>query len=67
MKHALKITVSKKPSAGSIASCKKLTVRQKLLKWLLGDKTKLMVIVPGDEVAELSVCDLGKEPAHETV
>ena len=67
MKHALKITVSKNPAASSIASCKKMTIRQKLLKLFLGDKTKLMVIVPGDEVAELAICDLGRETAHETV
>ena len=67
MKHALKITVSKNPAADGIASCKEMTVRQKLLKWFLGDKAKLMVIVPGDDVAELAICDLGKETADETV
>ena len=67
MKHALKITVSKNLAADGIASCKEMTVRQKLLKWFLGDKAKLMVIVPGDDVAELAICDLGKETADETV
>lgn len=65
MKHALKITVSKRPK-GAIAACKKLTVREKLLKLFLGDKAKLTVIVPGDDIAELSISE-AKEAAHETV
>ncbi len=65
MKHALRITVSK-GSKGAIAACKKLTVREKLLKLFLGDKAKLTLIVPGDDVAELSICK-AEEISHETV
>ena len=67
MKHALNITVSKKPVNGGIVACRKGSVREKLLRFLFGDKTRLTVIVPGDTVEELAISEIGTEAAHETV
>ena len=67
MKHALQINVSKKPKNGGIAAVRKVSVREKFLRFLFGDKTKLTVIVPGDSVEELAIKEIGKEAAHETV
>lgn len=38
MKHALNITVSKKPVNGGIVACRKVSVREKLLRFLLETK-----------------------------
>ena len=63
MKHRLKISVSKKPVNKGEVAWRKVSVRERFLRFLLGDKTKLTVIVPGDSVEELSI----QEVAHETV
>lgn len=60
MKHSLTISVSKKPVNGGVASCRSVSVREKLLRFLLGAPQKLTVIVPGDSVEELSIREVGE-------
>ena len=67
MKHTLQISVSKKPKNGGIVSCRKLSVMERFLRFIFGDKTRLTVIVPGDTVEELEIKEIGKEAARETV
>ena len=54
MKHALQISVSKKPVNSGIAAVRQVSVRERMLRFLFGDKAKLTVIVPGDSVEEPS-------------
>jgi hypothetical protein len=61
VKHILKISVSKEPQDGGIVGCRHITVREKLLRILLGDKRRLTVIVPGDSVKALSIVEEGGE------
>ena len=58
MKHSLKISVSKKSQMDGIVSFRNITVREKLLRFLLGSKQRVMVLVPGDSVEELSICEI---------
>lgn len=67
MKHTLQISVSKKPTNGGIVTCRRVSVRERFLRFLFGDKTRLTVIVPGDTVEELEIKEIGKETARETV
>lgn len=55
MKHNLKISVSKKPKYGGIVSCRTISVRERILRLLLGSPTKLTIVVPGDSVQSLSI------------
>ncbi|MBR1810129.1 MAG: hypothetical protein IJ766_00575 [Clostridia bacterium] len=55
MKHSVQIRVSKKPVNEGVMSCRQITVREKLLRFLLGDKAKLTVLVPGDSVQTLCI------------
>ncbi len=57
MKHKLKISVSKQPQTGGIMACKNLTVRERLLKFLFGDKRRVTVLIPGDSVGEIAICE----------
>ena len=50
MKHNLKISVSREPKAGGLVSCRTITLREKLLSRLLGNKQKVMVLIPGNSV-----------------
>lgn len=58
MEHALRISVSKKPVNGGIVACRSVSVRERLLRFLLGDKQRLTIIVPGDSVRELAVSEV---------
>lgn len=55
MKHTLQISVSKEPRNAGIAAVRQVSVREKLLRFLFGNKTKLTIIVPGDSVEELAI------------
>ena len=55
MKHALRIKVSKDRANGGLVTCRQLTVRERLLRFLLGTPTRLTVIVPGDTVDEVGI------------
>lgn len=58
MKHRLKILVSKKPLNSGVVSCRTITVRERILRYLLGVPQKLTLIVPGDTVEEVCIKEL---------
>lgn len=60
MKHKLRISVSKEPQTDGILTCKSITVRERLLRFLLGDKQRVTILVPGDRVQELAICEIMK-------
>lgn len=60
MKHNLKISVSKKPQTGGIVSCRNVSIREHILRFLLGDKQRLTILVPGDTVEEVAICEVSK-------
>ena len=64
MHHILNIKVSKERSNGGIVACRRLTVRERLLRFLLGSPVKLTVIVPGDSVDEVAIFEKGKEDRY---
>ena len=57
MKHNLKISVSKHPQSGGIVSYHNVTIRERFLRFFLGDIQKLTILVPGDTVQELAICE----------
>lgn len=57
MKHKLKISVSKEQETGGIVTCHNVTVRERLLRFLLGDKRRVTVLIPGDSVGEIAICE----------
>ena len=67
MKHALNITVSKERKTSGIMACRQLTVRERLLRFLLGNPVKLTVIVPGDSVDEVSIFEKKEADVCEVV
>ena len=67
MKHALNITVSKERQNSGIMACRQLTIRERLLRFLLGAPVKLTVIVPGDSVDEVSIYEKKGVNALETI
>lgn len=58
MKHNLKISVSKQPKAAGIIACRTIGVRERLLRFLFGEKHKITILVPGDTVEEIAICEV---------
>ena len=54
MKHNLRISVSKKPKYGGIVSCRAISVRERILRFLFGIPMRLTIVVPGDSVQSLA-------------
>ena len=59
MKHKLKISVSKEPQTGGIVTCRNISIRERLLRLLFGDKRRVTVLIPGDSVGEIAICEKG--------
>lgn len=55
MRHTLHIKVSKQRANSGVLACRQVTVREKLLRFLLGSPVKLTVLVPGDTVDEVAI------------
>lgn len=60
MKHKLKISVSKEPQTGGIVTCRNVTIRERLLRILFGYKRRVTVLIPGDSVGEIAICETEK-------
>ena len=58
MEHTLRISVSKEPADGGIVSCRNVSVRERLVRFFLGEKRSLTIIVPGGSVRELAVSEI---------
>lgn len=60
MKQKLKVSVSKQPQTTGVVTCKSRTIREKFLAFLFGDKKRITILIPGDSVDELAICDAEK-------
>ena len=58
MKHNLKICVSKEPKCGGVVACRNVSLRNKVLTWLLGPKEQVMIIVPGKSVQTVAITEI---------
>lgn len=67
MRHALKIMVSRERFNNGVFACRSVTVREKLLRFLLGSPVKLTVLVPGDSVDEVAIFETRMEVVDEAV
>lgn len=61
MKHSLNIVVDKKARNGGVVTYRKVSVRERLMRFMFGDKLRLTVIVPGDSVDELNITEKGED------
>jgi len=59
MKHNLKISVSREPKTGGVVACRNVTIRDRLLTFLLGPKQRVMILIPGDSVDTVSITEVG--------
>jgi len=58
MNHTLKIGIGKDvPPDGGIVHCRKRQVRERVLRWLLGKRLTVTILVPGDSVKTVSIVE----------
>ena len=55
MKHNLTINVSKEPKNEGVVACRTITLRERVLRKLLGNPCKVTILVPGDTVEEVAI------------
>ena len=61
MRQKLKVSVSKDPQSSGVVTCKSKSIREKFLSLLFGDKKRVTILIPGDRVDELAICETEKE------
>ena len=70
MRHNLKISVAKEaplplvPDSGGIVRCRRVALRERLLRCLLGEVHRVTIIVPGDSVQALSLQEVPEVGSH---
>lgn len=57
MKQKLKVSVSKNPQTSGVVTCRSRSIREKFLALLFGDKKRITILIPGDNVEELAICE----------
>ena len=60
MRQKLKVSVSKDPQSSGVVTCKSKSIREKFLSLLFGDKKRVTILIPGDRVDELAICETEK-------
>ena len=55
VKNQLTISVADKPRSKGVVSFKHLTVRERILRYLLGSKSQVMVIAPRQSVKQIRI------------
>lgn len=57
MKHNLKISVSKRPQTSGVVTCRNISIRERFLRFMFGSKQRLTILIPGDSVEEVAICE----------
>ncbi len=57
MRHNLEVSVFK-PADGGVVRCRKVGIRERLMKLLFGEIRRMTIIIPGDTVDALRICEV---------
>lgn len=60
LKHKVRISVSDRPQSNGAITCRSVGIRERILHFLLGDRQKVTVLIPGDSVGEIAICEAEK-------
>ena len=58
MQHNLRISVTRHPDTGGVVAIRSVSIRERLLRFLLGEKRKLTILVPGDTISGIEISDI---------
>ncbi|QDZ42456.1 hypothetical protein [Corynebacterium sp. sy039] len=54
-KHRLKVSLTKEPERDALVSTKRISISERFLRFLLGNKHEVTVLVPGNQVSTLEI------------
>ena len=57
MRHNLEVSVIK-PADDGVVRCKKVSVRERLMRLLFGEMRRMWIIIPGDTIETLNICEM---------
>ena len=57
MRQKLKVSISKNPNFAGVVTCRSKDVRERFLRFLFGDKRRITILIPGDIVNEVAICN----------
>lgn len=60
MRKKLKVSVSKQPQTTGVVTCRNRTIRERFLSLLFGDRKRVTILIPGDNVDEVAICEAEK-------
>ena len=55
MQHSLRIRLSREPQNGGLAAIRTVSIRERLLRFLLGREHRLAILIPGDTVSDIEI------------
>ena len=55
MQHDLHISVTREPGYGNVVAVRGVSVRERFLRFLLGDKRRLTILIPGNTVSDIAI------------
>lgn len=62
MKHSIKISIRKEPSSDAgIVRCRTVSLPERILRRLMGEQHRIMVIVPGASVQSMTIQEMSEE------
>ena len=53
----MKISVSKEPQTGGVVTFRSVGIREHFLRFLFGSKQHITILIPGDSVDEVAICE----------
>lgn len=60
MDKAIRISVSKKPLKKATLNAKETSIRERILRSFLGPTRKVLILVPGEDVTEVTIVKKGE-------
>lgn len=57
MRHNLEVSVIK-PADDGVVRCKKVSIRERLMRLLFGEMRRMWIIIPGDTIETLNICEV---------
>ena len=57
MRHNMEVSVLK-PADDGVVRCRKIGIRERLMRLFLGETRKMTIIIPGDTVDALHICEV---------
>lgn len=50
----------KEPQTSGAVTCLSRSIRERIISFLFGDKKRITILIPGDSVDELAICETEK-------